>query len=92
MTVFYDVIDTIKTQLALDTNVNTVTEGQIDDIDLIKATMFPLSHIMVNNASIEGSTIRVNVTVFCMDVVDISKTSTTDIFIGNDNEQDVLNT
>ena len=27
-----------------------------------------------------------------MDIVDISKAATTDIFVGNDNEQDVLNT
>ena len=27
-----------------------------------------------------------------MDIVDISKDETTDIFVGNDNEQDVLNT
>jgi hypothetical protein len=27
-----------------------------------------------------------------MDIVDISKAETTDIFVGNDNEQDVLNT
>jgi hypothetical protein len=27
-----------------------------------------------------------------MDIVDISKDETTDIFVGNDNEQDILNT
>lgn len=91
MQAFYDVLDTIKDQLALDVNVTTVTQGAIDDIDLVKQTMYPLSHIMVNSASPERNVWRFNITVFCMDIVDKSKDSTTDIFVGNDNEQDVLN-
>ena len=35
---------------------------------------------------------RFNVSVIAMDIVDVSKTETTDVFVGNDNEQDVLNT
>ena len=35
---------------------------------------------------------KFNISVMCMDVVDESKNKTTDIFLGNDNEQDVLNT
>jgi hypothetical protein len=33
-----------------------------------------------------------NVSILSMDIVDISKDEVTDIFVGNDNEQDVLNT
>jgi len=88
----YEVLDLIKDQLQLDDFVNTVTQGSIDDIDLIKQTMYPLSHIMINQATLEGNLWRFSITVFCMDIVDISKDETTDIFIGNDNEQDVLNT
>lgn len=89
---FYNVTTTIKEQLENDEFVNTVTTGDLFDIDLVKQTIFPLSHIIVNQATMQGNTWRFNLTVICMDVVDISKEETTDKFIGNDNEQDVLNT
>lgn len=92
MTGYYNILTTIKEQLDQDDFVNTVTEGDIFEIDLSKQTIFPLSHIMVNNVTRESSVLRFNVTVMCMDIVDKSKEETTDIFRGNDNEQDVLNT
>ena len=75
---FYQLTETIETQLLADVNVNTVTTGDIYDIDLSKQSIFPLSHIVVNSVT--------------MDIVDESKEKTTDIFRGNNNEQDVLNT
>ena len=33
-----------------------------------------------------------NISVLAMDIVDVSKEEVTDLYIGNDNEQDVLNT
>ena len=92
MTGYYNILTTIKDQLEQDVFVNTVTEGDIFEIDLSKQTIFPLSHVMVNNVTRESSVLRFNVTVMCMDIVDKSKEETTNIFRGNDNEQDVLNT
>ena len=92
MTAYYDILTTIKAQLDADVFVNTVTQGDIFDVDLSKQTIFPLSHIMVNSVNRESNTLRFSVTVMCMDIVDKSKTETTDIFRGNDDEQDVLNT
>ena len=92
MTGYYNILTTIKEQLEQDDFVNTVTEGDIFAVDLSKQTIFPLSHVMVNNVTRESSVLRFNVTVMCMDIVDKSKEETTDIFRGNDNEQDVLNT
>lgn len=89
---FYSVIDNIKTELDSSPFVNTVTEGSIFEVDLNKQTIFPLSHIMVNNVSLEENAVRFNISVIAMDIVDVSKTQTTDLFKGNDNEQDVLNT
>jgi hypothetical protein len=48
--------------------------------------------MMINNASFETNVVRFNVSLIAMDIVDISKKATTDIFRGNSNEQDVLNT
>ena len=89
---FYNLTDKLKEALLAEPFVNTVTFGSLDDIDLNKQTIFPLSHIIVNNTTVGSKTLTFNVSILSMDIVDISKEATTDIFIGNDNEQDVLNT
>ena len=89
---FYRVLDTIKDTLQADTNCNTVTYGDITQIDLSKQTIFPLSHIIVNSATSGENIMTFNLSILAMDIVDVSKDEVTDIFIGNDNEQDVLNT
>ena len=89
---FYNLTDKLKETLQADINVNTVTYGNIFEVDLNKQTLFPLSHFIVNNATDTGSTLVFNVSLICMDIVDESKEDTTDIFVGNDNEQDILNT
>ena len=89
---FYQITTTIKDQLYKDAFVNTVSSGDIFEIDLNKQTIFPLSHIIVNNAQYNGNVWVFNISVLCMDVVDFSKTEQTDQFLTNDNEQDVLHT
>ena len=89
---FYNVTKELKTALAAEPFVNTVTFGSLDDVDLNKQTIFPLSHIIVNNTTVGTKTLTFNISILAMDIVDISKAETTDIFVGNDNEQDVLNT
>ena len=88
---FYQLTDTLKDNLLNDINCNTVTTGDITEIDLSKQTIFPLSHIVINSATPGESTISFNITIMSMDVVNIDKEKATDIFVGNDNEQDVLN-
>jgi hypothetical protein len=92
MTGFYQITQALKNQLDADAFVNTVTIGDIFKVDLNKQTIFPLSHIIINTATYNGSTYNYNVSVLCMDIVDESKEATTDLFVGNDNEQDVLHT
>lgn len=89
---FYRVLDTIKDTLQADTNCNTVTYGDITQIDLSKQTIFPLSHIIVNSVTSGENIMTLNLSILAMDIVDVSKDEVTDIFVGNDNEQDVLNT
>ena len=89
---FYLITETIKDQLLADVNVNTVTTGDITKVDLNKQTILPLSHIIINQSILEEQVIRFNVSVLAMDVVDVSKEPVTDLFRGNDNEQDILNT
>ncbi len=89
---FYNITNKIKETLALDAFVNTVTYGDIFEVDLNKQDIFPLSHLIVNNASLLGNVWQFNISILCMDIVDESKEDVTDKFIGNNNEQDVLNT
>ena len=89
---FYQVTETIKNQLLADVNVNTVTTGNLSFIDKAKQTIFPLSHLIVNNVNNEDNVLRFSLSVLAMDIVDVSKEPVVDIFIGNNNEQDVLNT
>ena len=92
MKTYYDLIDNIYTYLNGNENVTTVTFGDIMEVDLSKQSIFPLSHIIINNVSAEEQVLRFNISVLSMDVVDESKEKTTDIFRGNNNEQDILNT
>ena len=89
---FYNVTDKLKDTLIAEPFVNTVTFGSLDDVDLNKQTIFPLSHIIVNNTTVGTKTLTFNISILSMDIVDISKDEVEDIFLGNYNEQDVLNT
>ena len=91
ITAFYTILDTIKDKLLDDINVNTVTTGDITDIDLSKQTIFPLSHIIINNVTPQEQVLSFNITIMSMDIVDINKENKTDLFTGNNNEHDVLN-
>jgi hypothetical protein len=89
---YYYVVNAIKDYIKATNFINTVTIGDIFKVDLNKQTIFPLSHIIVNNAQIAESTTSLNISILFMDIVDESKQLITDVWEGNDNEQDVLNT
>jgi len=89
---FYRVTDIIRETLQADVNCNTVTYGDITQVDLDKQTIFPLAHVIVNSVTSGEQTLTFNISVLAMDIVDISKEADVNIFVGNDNEQDVLNT
>ena len=89
---YYYVVNAIKDYLKTTNFINTVTIGDIFKVDLNKQTIFPLSHIIVNNAQLAENTTSLNISILFMDLVDDSKQLVTDIWEGNDNEQDVLNT
>lgn len=73
MTTIYDVIDNIKSFLRAHPIVNTVTFGDITQVDLNKTTIFPLSHFLLGNTQLTEHTIRVTLSFLFIDVVDYSK-------------------
>ena len=89
---FYQLTETIKNQLLLDVNVNTVTTGDVSDVNLHKQDIFPLSHIIVNNVVVNEQTLDFNISVLACDIVNQSKQETEDIFKGNNDVQNILNT
>lgn len=66
----YDLINKIKEAFKDEPFVNTVTEGDIFEVDLAKRTLFPLSHIIVNSATHQGNVIQFNITILMMDLLD----------------------
>ena len=89
---YFDIIDKLKTHFDGDVLVNTVTQGSLFDIDINKQDIYPLVHIIVNTASLEGNVVRYNISILAMDIVDITKDEEENKFDGNDNELYVLNT
>lgn len=64
----YRLLEFIKVAFLNEPFCNTVTEGSIFDVDLSKQSIFPLTHIMLNNAVHQGNTISFNVTLLLIDL------------------------
>lgn len=89
---FYQLTETIKTNLLADVNCKTVTTGNLEDINLEKQDIFPLAHLIINQVSQEDGVLRFSISILNMDIVDFSKEETVDLFTGNNNLHDILNT
>tara|TARA_R110002050_G_scaffold105283_1_gene214935 strand:+ start:1064 stop:1528 length:465 start_codon:yes stop_codon:yes gene_type:complete len=92
---FYNLSNKIRETLQLDEFVNTVTYGDLMEVDLNKQTIFPLSHFMISGATMQSNVWNFSVSLLCMDIVNESKNYADGIpgeFRGNNNEQDVFNT
>jgi hypothetical protein len=93
----YLVLEKVNKYLSSHPLISSVTFGDIFDVDLKKQSIFPLAHVIVNDATFEGSslnTVSFNLDILVMDIVDESKgdiRDEVDPFYGIDNTQDVLN-
>lgn len=92
MNSFYKVVDFLKSHFESDQFVNTITHGVINDIDVDKKNIFPLTHLSVTGAQVVEGMIIFNFTIWVLDIRNISKVPVTDKFLKNDNELDNLNT
>ncbi len=80
----YDLIDTMNYELESNPFVNKVTIGTLTEIDLAKQTIFPLSHITLNSVRHNENTLSFDLTIFNLDIVNISKEGEIGVY-GNDN-------
>lgn len=89
---FYLVVNTIKDELTNSPSIKTVTFGDITDVDLQKQTIFPLAHMIIESVTHLDKTMQFSFTVLTMEQIDSSKDFVDDLFLGNNNTHDILNT
>jgi len=89
----YDLLDNLKDRVRANNITNTVSYGDILEVDLNKTTIFPLAHFILGDVTFSDNIMTADINILCADVVDENKTkSTLDSFYGNNNLQDVMNT
>ena len=91
---YYNLIDNTYNYLIGNNNINTVTTGDILDVDLSKQSIFPLAHIIVNDVTFNEHFMTFSLNVIAMDIVDEDKKdkqTESKPYIGLDNKHDILN-
>jgi hypothetical protein len=68
----------IKNELISNKLINSVTFGNIDEVELLKQDIYPLAHVGISTGSISDATSEIEVSILFLDIVDVS----------NDNEED----
>jgi len=81
----YRIIDALKTELLSNDFCNKVTLGTLTEIDLAKMTVFPLSHITLDTVTHNENTLSFSITIYNLDIVEISKDLPANDIYGNDN-------
>ena len=89
---YYSSIKAINDFIKADGITNTVTNGDIFEVDLAKQTIFPLAHIIVNSVAIGERLVTLNISILFMDFVGQSKSAKINGIDKNSREVDVLNT
>ena len=88
---YYDLTKALHNFLITDVLVNQVTKGSLDKITNAKKDMYPLAHVMIDSGAFESNTIRFQVVLIVMDILDYTKENLTDLYYGNNNEDDIHN-
>jgi len=92
---YYNLIDNIYNYLIGNNNINTVTTGDLLEVDLSKQTIFPLAHIIINDVTFSDHFMSFSINVIAMDIVDEDKDdkqNKDNPHLGLDNSHDILNT
>lgn len=89
---YYKQINFIKDSLNADIDINTITHGGVNDVDIEKKNIFPLAHIEIQGASFPQGMVQLNWKISVLDIRQESKTPAADKFLRNDNETDIMNT
>jgi len=89
---YSELLNYLKSLADADVFINTVTKGKWDKMETFKNVKFPQCHIFIGGGGFNnGSTLLFNVQIGVFDIRDFSKEISTDIFWGQDNEDDNIN-
>lgn len=91
MKAFFNLTERLKEELNSNALINSVTYGDLYEVDLDKQNIFPLAHVNVTSGTIGSATTNLNVSILFLDIVSETKDEQTDSFYGNDNEHYVMN-
>ena len=92
MRAYYEITTALKNQLQSQ-QINLVTLGDMAEIDIDKQGIYPLAHLLIEQARVNVQTVEFDINIIFADLIDISKDNKKEgtPFYGNDNRQDVLN-
>lgn len=93
---FYSISTKLRDHLKANTDVNTVTMGNFNQLNLKKQSIFNLVHIEPQDCTLKESTMEFTFAISSIGIVDFNKNSVKDlipaIFRGNNDLHDVYNT
>jgi len=93
MIAVYETLDKIKDKLRENPSIQTVTFGDLMEVDLAKTSIFPIAHVVIGNVAFRDHIIIMNLRILFLDIVDDNRVpNSADQFYGNDNLIDILNT
>lgn len=88
---YLTVVEILRDALIDNELINTITLGDITEVDLNKQSIFPLAHIIVTNAKFSSTIITYSVDLLLMDIVYDDDTTNEPLIYRGDNENYVLN-
>lgn len=94
MKTYYNLIDKLHTYLSGNQSINTVTFGDLLEVDLSRQSIFPLAHVGIGSVTFGEYIMSVSLNVIVMDIVDEDKDdkqSKTKPHLGLDNAHDIHN-
>ena len=73
MTQVYDLLDNLRDRVRANNITNTVSYGDIMEVDLTKTTIYPLTHFILGDVTFSDHIITANINILALDVVDENK-------------------
>lgn len=89
---YYTVLNGFKECFEADQFINTILEGDADELDLANKNLYGLAFIIIDGGELSDQLTTFNVTLQCVDIVTTTGENESDKFIGDNNEQDVYHT
>lgn len=92
MRAYYEITTALKNQLDSQ-QINIIKLGDMADVDLDKQGIYPLAHILIEEARMGMQTIEFDINILFADLVDINTDNKKEgtPFYGNNNHQDIMN-